>query len=120
MQSFKKKYKKLYKQYTKILHQYQKQALSSPEYNVEYLVAYFKLIRDYYILMKSSTQDANEKLTIAALFSALSEYNKFKNCTVTDDLTKEDQQTLEKEKALHWTNFWQLVMLNIEDWKLDA
>jgi hypothetical protein len=66
---------------------------------------------------------------VATLAAAVSEYDKYKTCIMnyyklnggaverlTDEPEEEVAKKYDSERKFHWTNFWQLVMTNIEGW----
>ena len=97
---------------------------------MEYMVTYLKFMRDYYILTEPLVMESGEEnMKIAAIATAVSEYEQYQNCIhkyygfdgtqviYKTDGSKEDvQQLYNKEKTFHWNNFWNLLRLNMEDW----
>jgi len=90
-------------------------------------------MRDYYVLCSPKDLNEADKTKIAALITAVAEYDKFNGCinnyykpngevleALSDLSTDEIKAKYNQEKAQHWTNFWQLVMLNVEDWRVNA
>lgn len=112
MRDFKRRYKKLYKLYRSEL---LKLSLQDP---LEYFVTSLKLTRDYRLLNCPPPQSEDEKVSLAALITAVAEYELYKGYS---DVPPSKELDLEKEKNYHWSKFWQLVALNIEDWnKINA
>lgn len=131
MSNFKTEFKALYKAYNKKLKLHHKNNFNQFFNNMDYFVTYLKFIRDYYILTEPLVLESGEEnLKIAALATAISEYNSYKNCinnyyTSTgirkiDGTAEEVQQQYNTEKAFHWNNFWTLVMTNMEGWMNNA
>ena len=130
MKEFTKEFKQLCQTYDKVLkndHSTNFKSLINP---MGYFVDYLKFMRDYYILTEPLVLDSEEEnLKIAAIATAVSEYEQYQNCEQKYygfDGTKviykipgtreEVQQQYNKEKNFHWNNFWNLVRLNMEDW----
>ena len=130
VEDFTKEFKQLYRAYDKVLkndHTTDFKNLTNP---MNYLVSYLKFMRDYYILTEPLVLDSGEEnLKIAALATAVSEYEQYQNCIhkyygfngtqviyKTGCTSEEVQQQYNKERAFHWNNFWNLIRLNMEDW----
>ena len=133
MQDFKHNYKKLYNQYAKSLWIKHTEMVKNTGNVLDYFVNYLKFMRDYYILTVPADAPENDKLKTAAIVTAVSEYEKFNSCInnyysangevlekFADQPKEHILEEYSKERAYHWTNFWQLVMLNIEDWRANA
>ena len=96
---------------------------------MEYFVTYLKYLRDYYLLTEPTPETKEEvNLKTASLVTAVSEYEKYNTCIakyyklngnaierISDESEEEVAKKYNLEKKFHWTNFWQLVMTNIED-----
>ena len=122
---------KLQKQYNKLLKKIHKRNFGKNN-NLEYFITYLQYMRDYCILTEDlTTKDGQQNMRLSTLVTAIFEYNEYKNCILkyyhvngaalvepisTDTPKEEVFQAYNKERMSHWSNFWQLVMLNIEDW----
>jgi hypothetical protein len=130
VEDFTKEFRQLCRAYDKVLkdnHATDFKNLTNP---MNYLVSYLKFMRDYYILTEPLVLDSGEEnLKIAALATAVSEYEQYQNCIhkyysfngtqviyKTGCTSEEVQQQYNKEKTFHWNNFWNLIRLNMEDW----
>ena len=98
MTEFNKEYKKLYNSYNKKLLAEHKLSFSTLDNNMKYFITYLKYLRDYYLLTDSIAQA--EK--------------------ISDESEEEVAKKYNLEKKFHWTNFWQLVMTNMEGWSIDG
>ena len=134
MTEFNKEYKKLYNSYNKKLLAEHKSSFSTLDNNMKYFITYLKYLRDYYLLTDSAAQleDAVNVKT-ATLVAAVNEYEKYVNCinnyyklngNIAEKISDESEEEVAKkynlEKKFHWTNFWQLVMTNMEGWSIDG
>lgn len=134
MTEFNKEYKKLYNSYNKKLLAEHKLSFSTLDNNMKYFITYLKYLRDYYLLTDSVAQveDAVNVKT-ATLVAAVNEYEKYVNCinnyyklngNIAEKISDESEEEVAKkynlEKKFHWTNFWQLVMTNMEGWSIDG
>lgn len=134
MTEFNKEYKKLYNSYNKKLLAEHKLSFSTLNNNMKYFITYLKYLRDYYLLTDSAAQveDAVNVKT-ATLVAAVNEYEKYVNCinnyyklngNIAEKISDESEEEVAKkynlEKKFHWTNFWQLVMTNMEGWSIDG
>lgn len=134
MTEFNKEYKKLYNSYNKKLLAEHKLSFSTLDNNMKYFITYLKYLRDYYLLTDNAAQveDAVNVKT-ATLVAAVNEYEKYVNCInnyyklngdIAEKISDEPEEEVAKkynlEKKFHWTNFWQLVMTNIEGWSIDG
>lgn len=134
MTEFNKEYKKLYNSYNKKLLAEHKLSFSTLDNNMRYFITYLKYLRDYYLLTDSAAQleDAVNVKT-ATLVAAVNEYEKYVNCinnyyklngNIAEKISDESEEEVAKkynlEKKFHWTNFWQLVMTNMEGWSIDG
>ena len=134
MTEFNKEYKKLYNSYNKKLLAEHKLSFSTLDNNMKYFITYLKYLRDYYLLTDSAAQleDAVNVKT-ATLVAAVNEYEKNVNCinnyyklngNIAEKISDESEEEVAKkynlEKKFHWTNFWQLVMTNMEGWSIDG
>ena len=134
MTEFNKEYKKLYNSYNKKLLAEHKLSFSTLDNNMKYFITYLKYLRDYYLLTDSAAklEDAVNVKT-ATLVAAVNEYEKYVNCinnyyklngNIAEKISNESEEEVAKkynlEKKFHWTNFWQLVMTNIEGWSIDG
>ena len=67
------------------------------------------------------------------MVAAVDEYEKYINCinnyyklngNIAEKISDESEEEVAKkynlEKKFHWTNFWQLVMTNMEGWSIDG
>lgn len=130
VKDFTKEFKQLCQTYDKVLkndHATNFKSLTNP---MSYFVDYLKFMRDYYILTEPLVLESGEEnLKIAAIATAVSEYEQYQNCIhkyygfdgaqviyKTAASSEEVQKQYNKEKMFHWNNFWNLVRLNMEDW----
>ena len=134
MTEFNKEYKKLYNSYNKKLLAEHKSSFSTLDNNMKYFITYLKYLRDYYLLTDSVTQSEDTvNVKTATLVAAVNEYEKYVNCInnyyklngdIAEKISDESEEEVAKkynlEKKFHWTNFWQLVMTNIEGWSIDG
>ena len=134
MTEFNKEYKKLYNSYNKKLLAEHKLSFSTLDNNMKYFITYLKYLRDYYLLTDNTAQ-AEDAVNVktATLVAAVNEYEKYVNCinnyyklngNIAEKISDESEEEVAKkynlEKNFHWTNFWQLVMTNIEGWSIDG
>lgn len=134
MTEFNKEYKKLYNSYNKKLLAEHKLSFSTLDNNMKYFITYLKYLRDYYLLTDNTTQ-AEDAVNVktATLVAAVNEYEKYVNCinnyyklngNIAEKISDESEEEVAKkynlEKKFHWTNFWQLVMTNMEGWSIDG
>jgi hypothetical protein len=121
----------IYKTYSKKLKVSHEANLINFSNYMEYLVTYLKFMRDYYILTEPLVLESGEEnLKIASIATAISEYEKYKNCINTyyfengarkvEGTSEEVQNKYNIEKKFHWNNFWNLLNLNMEDWTTNA
>lgn len=134
MTEFNKEYKKLYNSYNKKLLAEHKLSFSTLDNNMKYFITYLKYLRDYYLLTDSVAQSEDTvNVKTATLVAAVDEYEKYVNCInnyyklngdIAEKISDESEEEVAKkynlEKKFHWTNFWQLVMTNIEGWSIDG
>ena len=134
MTEFNKKYKELYDSYNKKLLAEHKLSFSTLDNNMGYFITYLKYLRDYYLLTDSNAQlEDTINVKTATLVAAVDEYEKYINCinnyyklngNIVEKISDESEEEVAKkynlEKNFHWTNFWQLVMTNIEGWSIDG
>jgi hypothetical protein len=131
MTNFKNINKDIYNIYSKKLKISHEANLTNFSNYMEYLVTYLKFMRDYYILTEPLVLESGEEnLKIASIATAISEYEKYKNCINTyyfengsrkiEGTSEEVQNKYNIEKKFHWNNFWNLVNLNMEDWTANA
>lgn len=134
MTEFNKKYKELYNSYNKKLLAEHKLSFSTLDNNMKYFITYLKYLRDYYLLTDSVAQSEDTvNVKTATLVAAVSEYEKYVNCinnyyklngNIAEKISDESEEEVAKkynlEKKFHWTNFWQLVMTNMEGWSIDG
>ena len=134
MTEFNKEYKELYNSYNKKLLAEHKLSFSTLDNNMKYFITYLKYLRDYYLLTDSVTQSEDTvNVKTATLVAAVNEYEKYVNCInnyyklngdIAEKISDESEEEVAKkynlEKKFHWTNFWQLVMTNIEGWSIDG
>ena len=134
MTEFNKKYKELYNSYNKKLLAEHKLSFSTLDNNMKYFITYLKYLRDYYLLTDSVAQSEDAvNVKTATLVAAVNEYEKYVNCinnyyklngNIAEKISDESEEEVAKkynlEKKFHWTNFWQLVMTNIEGWSIDG
>ena len=134
MTEFNKEYKKLYNSYNKKLLAEHKLNFSTLDNNMSYFITYLKYLRDYYLLNDNTAQlEDNINVKTATLVAAVDEYEKYINCinnyyklngNIAEKISDESEEEVAKkynlEKNFHWTNFWQLVMTNIEGWSIDG
>ena len=134
MTEFNKEYKELYNSYNKKLLAEHKLSFSTLDNNMKYFITYLKYLRDYYLLTDSVAQ-AEDAVNVktATLVAAVNEYEKYVNCInnyyrlngdIAEKISNESEEEVAKkynlEKKFHWTNFWQLVMTNMEGWSIDG
>ena len=134
MTEFNKEYKELYNSYNKKLLAEHKLSFSTLDNNMKYFITYLKYLRDYYLLTDSVAQSEDTvNVKTATLVAAVNEYEKYVNCInnyyklngdIAEKISDESEEEVAKkynlEKNFHWTNFWQLVMTNIEGWTIDG
>ena len=134
MTEFNKEYKELYNSYNKKLLAEHKLSFSTLDNNMGYFITYLKYLRDYYLLTDSNAQlEDTINVKTATLVAAVDEYEKYINCinnyyklngNIAEKISDEPEEEVAKkynlEKKFHWTNFWQLVMTNIEGWSIDG
>ncbi len=130
MTKFSKEYKNLYDNYNKKLLAEHKLNFSTLDNSMGYFITYLKYLRDYYLLTDPIAQSEDTiSVKTATLVAAVSEYEKYINCInnyyklngntverISDESEEEVAKKYDLEKRIHWTNFWQLVMTNIEGW----
>ena len=134
MTEFNKEYKELYNSYNKKLLSEHKLSFSTLDNNMKYFITYLKYLRDYYLLTDSVAQSEDTvNVKTATLVAAVNEYEKYVNCinnyyklngNIAEKISDESEEEVAKkynlEKKFHWTNFWQLVMTNMEGWSIDG
>ena len=134
MTEFNKEYKELYDSYNKKLLAEHKLNFSTLDNNMSYFITYLKYLRDYYLLNDNIAQlEDTINVKTATLVAAVDEYEKYINCinnyyklngNIVEKISDESEEEVAKkynlEKKFHWTNFWQLVMTNIEGWSIDG
>lgn len=134
MTEFNKEHKELYNSYNKKLLAEHKLSFSTLDNNMKYFITYLKYLRDYYLLTDSAAQlEDTINVKTATLVAAVDEYEKYINCinnyyklngNIAEKISDESEEEVAKkynlEKNFHWTNFWQLVMTNIEGWSIDG
>ena len=134
MTEFNKEYKELYNSYNKKLLAEHKLSFSTLDNNMKYFITYLKYLRDYYLLTDSTAQSEDTvNVKTATLVAAVNEYEKYVNCInnyyklngdIAEKISDESEEEVAKkynlEKKFHWTNFWQLVMTNMEGWSIDG
>ena len=134
MAEFNKEYKELYNSYNKKLLAEHKLSFSTLDNNMKYFITYLKYLRDYYLLTDSVAQSEDTvNVKTATLVAAVNEYEKYVNCinnyyklngNIAEKISDESEEEVAKkynlEKKFHWTNFWQLVMTNMEGWSIDG
>ena len=134
MTEFNKEYKELYDSYNKKLLAEHKLSFSTLDNNMGYFITYLKYLRDYYLLTDSNAQlEDTINVKTATLVAAVDEYEKYVNCinnyyklngNIAEKISDESEEEVAKkynlEKKFHWTNFWQLVMTNMEGWSINV
>lgn len=134
MTEFNKEYKELYNSYNKKLLAEHKLSFSTLDNNMKYFITYLKYLRDYYLLTDSVAQSEDTvNVKTATLVAAVNEYEKYVNCinnyyklngNIAEKISDESEEEVAKkynlEKKFHWTNFWQLVMTNMEGWSING
>ena len=134
MTEFNKEYKELYNSYNKKLLAEHKLSFSTLDNNMKYFITYLKYLRDYYLLTDGVAQSEDTvNVKTATLVAAVNEYEKYVNCinnyyklngNIAEKISDESEEEVAKkynlEKKFHWTNFWQLVMTNMEGWSIDG
>ena len=134
MTEFNKEYKELYNSYNKKLLAEHKLSFFFFFNNMGYFITYFRYLRDYYLLNDNTAQlEDTINVKTATLVAAVDEYEKYINCinnyyklngNIAEKISDEPEEEVAKkynlEKNFHWTNFWQLVMTNIEGWSIDG
>ena len=130
MIAFDKQYKDIYNEYDKKLLALHKANFSALNNNMDYFITYLRCLRDAHLLNEAKVDTPEEvNVSTAALVTAVKEYESYKTCItkyykldgntvkrITDDPEEEVAKKFDLERKFHWTNFWQLVMANIEDW----
>ena len=134
MTEFNKEYKELYNSYNKKLLAEHKLSFSTLDNNMKYFITYLKYLRDYYLLTDSAAQSEDTvNVKTATLVAAVNEYENYVNCinnyyklngNIAEKISDESEEEVAKkynlEKKFHWTNFWQLVMTNMEGWSING
>ena len=134
MTDFTKEFNQLYKAYDKRLKKDHTTSFKGLTNCMEYFVNYLRFMRDYYILTEpQDIESGEENLKIASLATAISEYEKYQNCErayfefdgtnmvyKVAGTPEEVHRRYNMEKNFHWTSFWDLVRLNMEDWMPNA
>ena len=134
MTEFNKEYKELYNSYNKKLLAEHKLSFSTLDNNMKYFITYLKYLRDYYLLTDSVAQSEDAvNVKTATLVAAVNEYEKYVSCinnyyklngNIAEKISDEPEEEVAKkynlEKKFHWTNFWQLVMTNMEGWSING
>ena len=134
MTEFNKEYKELYNSYNKKLLAEHKLSFSTLDNNMKYFITYLKYLRDYYLLTDSVAQSEDTvNVKTGTLVAAVNEYEKYVNCinnyyklngNIAEKISDEPEEEVAKkynlEKKFHWTNFWQLVMTNMEGWSING
>ena len=131
MANFTKPMRDLQNAYQVKLQQIHKNNFESFKSPLEYFINYLRYLRDFYLLQaKNLDTIGQDNLELAALITAISEYEKSESCiynyytevngvvTRRSD-TESETEVLEKysqEKTFHLNTFWSLVQLNIESW----
>jgi hypothetical protein len=130
VKDFTNEFKQLCRIYDKVLKEDHADNFKNLVNPMNYFVTYLKFMRDYYILTEPLILDSGEEnRNIAALATAVSEYEQYQNCEnkyygfdgtkvvyKVNGTSEEVQQLYNTEKAFHWNNFWNLIRLNMEDW----
>lgn len=124
----------LFKVYIKKLAALYKQNFDTASIDIKLFVTYLQYLRDYHIIKSLEVKpDADDdKLAKKIIFftGAVAEYEQYENCihnyydvTATSVLPKNNggrEETLaayNKEKNTHLNTFWEIIKLNIEDWR---
>ena len=130
VKEFTKEFKQLCQTYDKVLKDSHTTNFKALNNCMNYFVTYLKFMRDYYVLTEPLvTESGEENMKIAAIATAVSEYEQYQNCEhkyygfdgtkvvyKVDGTSEEVQQLYNTEKAFHWNSFWNLIRLNMEDW----
>jgi len=132
MKNLNKDYNKFTDAYTKLLNKKSKALVEASGGLLDYFITALKFLRDDYIL-KLPFGEQPENLSMQALTTAISEYELSNTCVnnyydslghILSEVKEKDEtkvkELYEQEKAYHWGNFWSLVMLNIEERKINA
>lgn len=100
-----KQLKQLDSAYRKNFKALSKQFFNNKETGLIFFIEYLRYIRDHLVLEPNSTLDENlTKTKLATLVTAIAEADAY---FTSQDITK---------KTFHWSNFCELMKLNMEDW----
>ncbi len=94
-------------------------AFNNADKPTEYIINYFKFLRDYYLI--TTPDDDNSKETeekVEALIAIAAEYDKYtiaKEILNKKELTEDSIKKYQEEKDTHWKKFIQLLALNLGD-----
>lgn len=96
--------KQLGKAYIKVFKHLQKGIFTDKKSGLLLFVEYLKYLRDFSILTNSAEATDDEKMCIATIITAISEFEAY---TQTENA---------KQRVFHWNNFCELLKQNMEDW----
>ena len=118
--------KKITKAHETRLKNIQKADLKDLRNPTDYLVNYLRYTRDFLIMVGWDTISERHEMSMLALVTAIDEYEKYIEADAlllqnTIQYIKEGNYTEKiaehkKQKQKHWSKFWKLLELNIEDW----
>lgn len=118
--------KKLIKAHETRLKNIQKADLKDLCNPTDYLVNYLRYTRDFLIMVGWDTINERHEMSMLALVTAIEEYEKYLEADAlllqnTVQYIKEGNYAdkvaeHKKQKQKHWSKFWKLLELNIEDW----
>ena len=137
MQNFKKEYRKLYKIYKARLKKQTREILKGTLRPEETFILNLRLLHDIKVLTAPVSQslvsnDTELDPAVVSLIAAIDEYEQYKQCIFNYyapgagglihlpqyDAT-EAAEKFAAEQRQHWEQFWDLVALYSEDWKLN-
>lgn len=127
-------YNPIFSEYNKKLLAEHKANFSTGGNGLSYFVTYLRMLRDYHILAGMPTEEATAAdVKAATLTTALAEFDNYQTCItkyyrlngetverIGNGTEEEVAKKYNSELKFHWTNFWQLVMANIEDWAVNG
>jgi len=118
--------KKIVKAHETLLKKMQKADLKNLSSPTEYLVNYLRYTRDFLIMVGWDTLSERHEMSMLALVTAIEEYEKYIEADaqliqntiqyIKDGNYAEKIAEHKQQKQKHWSKFWKLLELNIEDW----
>ena len=94
-------------------------AFNNADKPTEYIINYFKFLRDYYLITTPDDDDSKEtEEKVEALIAIVAEYDKYamaREILNKKELTEDKLKKYQEEKDIHWKNFIQLLALNLGD-----